>query len=366
MIRDLDLPGHGLRSSSVRCPISCPCPTAGFSRSGRAGPGRGRKILRARRRSPRGLRGATRTHGGPFARAGARTPPNVATGRGLAPVRRASRRGARGQPPAPARDRRPARPPRDFCPLGGRRVGPWFESDPIKAILGFDGIVGTYASPYAAGTGYVLLHHCFGEANGRKGAWGHAIGGMGAITEAMARACKARGVDIRAESGAAEIVVAPAAPRPWSPKRASGSRLARRLEPASEADLRAARRSGGAARRLPRAHGVLAERLGRVPDERRAFRAAELHVPAGQRARRAPRRRDRDRPEPRLYGARLSSRRASRGSAAPIVELLIPSVLDDSLAPPGRHVASLFCQHVAPELPAGGPGMRRARRSPTS
>ncbi|MBD9215232.1 MAG: hypothetical protein EGQ22_07085, partial [Senegalimassilia anaerobia] len=47
---------------------------------------------------------------------------------------------------------------------------------------GFDGIVGNYASPYAAGSAYVLLHHVFGEVNGKKGAWGHAIGGMGAIT----------------------------------------------------------------------------------------------------------------------------------------------------------------------------------------
>ncbi len=62
----------------------------------------------------------------------------------------------------------------------------WFESVPIKALFGFDGIVGNYASPYAPGTAYVLLHHVFGESNGVKGAWGHAIGGMGAITQAMA------------------------------------------------------------------------------------------------------------------------------------------------------------------------------------
>ncbi len=56
-------------------------------------------------------------------------------------------------------------------------------------------------------------------------------------------------------------------------------------------------------------------------------------------------------------------------SRAPIVEMLIPSVVDDSLAPPGMHVASLFCQHVHPDLPHGraGPhaGTTRATRSPT-
>ena len=62
-------------------------------------------------------------------------------------------------------------------------------------------------SPYAAGTAYVLLHHCFGETNGRKGAWGHAVGGMGMITQAMARACEARGVEIRTGASVAEIAI---------------------------------------------------------------------------------------------------------------------------------------------------------------
>src|SRR5690242_6390341 len=73
----------------------------------------------------------------------------------------------------------------------------WFESDPIKACFGFDSVVGNFASPYAPGTAYVLLHHVFGEVNGKKGAWGHAVGGMGAITQAMRREAEARGVEIR-------------------------------------------------------------------------------------------------------------------------------------------------------------------------
>ena len=60
-------------------------------------------------------------------------------------------------------------------------------------------IVGNYASPYTPGSAYVLLHHCFGEVNGKKGVWGHAIGGMGAITQAMAKAAAAHGADIRVE-----------------------------------------------------------------------------------------------------------------------------------------------------------------------
>src|SRR6478672_3300941 len=71
-----------------------------------------------------------------------------------------------------------------------------FEGELVKALFGFDGVVGNFASPQAPGTAYVLLHHLFGEAAGVPGAWGHAIGGMGSITQAMARACREAGVDI--------------------------------------------------------------------------------------------------------------------------------------------------------------------------
>ena len=71
----------------------------------------------------------------------------------------------------------------------------WFESDAVKAAFGFDAVVGNYASPDTPGSAYVLLHHVFGEVNGKKGAWGHAMGGMGAITEAMRQACDALGVE---------------------------------------------------------------------------------------------------------------------------------------------------------------------------
>jgi phytoene dehydrogenase-like protein len=69
-----------------------------------------------------------------------------------------------------------------FTRSAGDMLDDRFESDLVKALFGFDAVVGNYASPYAAGSAYVMLHHAFGEVNGRKGLWGHAIGGMGAIT----------------------------------------------------------------------------------------------------------------------------------------------------------------------------------------
>ena len=89
-----------------------------------------------------------------------------------------------------------------------------FESDLVKALFGFDAIVGNYASPYAAGSAYVMLHHAFGEVNGKKGVWGHAIGGMGAITQAMARAARGHGAEIELDAGVREVIVE-ARPRGW-------------------------------------------------------------------------------------------------------------------------------------------------------
>src|SRR5882762_3836172 len=94
-----------------------------------------------------------------------------------------------------------------FTRSAGDMLDDWFESDLVKALFGFDAIVGNYASPYAAGSAYVMLHHAFGEVNGRQGVWGHAIGGMGAITQAMASAARAHGAEIETGAGVREVIV---------------------------------------------------------------------------------------------------------------------------------------------------------------
>src|SRR6202047_2359642 len=100
---------------------------------------------------------------------------------------------------------------RDFLDLFAASAGDfldsWFESAPIKAAFGFDRVVGNYAAPYTPGSAYVLLHHSFGEVNGKKGVWGHAIGGMGAITQAMAKAATAHGVTIRLSTRVRQVLV---------------------------------------------------------------------------------------------------------------------------------------------------------------
>src|SRR3954467_4445670 len=94
-----------------------------------------------------------------------------------------------------------------FTKSAGEILDRYFETDIVKALFGFDAVVGNYASPYSPGSAYVLLHHLFGEAAGVAGAWGHAIGGMGAITQAMAKACREKGVQIVLDAPVEEIIV---------------------------------------------------------------------------------------------------------------------------------------------------------------
>jgi phytoene dehydrogenase-like protein len=227
----------------------------------------------------------------------------------------------------------------------------WFDSEPIKACFGFDSVVGNFASPYAPGTAYVLLHHVFGEVNGKKGAWGHAIGGMGAITGAMRREAEARGVEIRTDAAVERILV--------KSGRASGVALADGTEVAAKCVVSNAhpRWLLGA---LPDVEGEWREAFGNYRSESATFRMnvalAELPDFASLPGRDAA---DHHRsgiimaPSLAFMDRAFASAKERGWSEEPIVEMLIPSSIDDSLAPPGKHVASLFCQHFRFALPDG-------------
>ncbi|AKI02800.1 phytoene dehydrogenase-like oxidoreductase [Hoeflea sp. IMCC20628] len=231
----------------------------------------------------------------------------------------------------------------------------WFESDPVKALFGFDGIVGAWTSPHTPGTGYVLLHHCFGEVHGKRGVWGHAIGGMGAITAAMRRACEEKGVIIKTGAPVATIETADgrvSAVVTEDSARYDADLVASNIHPQllvgkllSEAPLPEDFRrrigywqSGSGTFRMNVA-------LDRLP----VFTARPEpgdHLTAGIIIAPSLDYMDRAYVDSRTHG----------WSRQPIVEMLIPSTLDPTLAPEGKHVASLFCQHVAPTLPDGFPG----------
>ena len=88
-------------------------------------------------------------------------------------------------------------------------VGDWldglFENDYLKGSIASTGVVGVWAGPYSPGTAYNLLHHALGELDGNVGAWGQVIGGMGAISEAIAASARASGAEIRTEAEVASI-----------------------------------------------------------------------------------------------------------------------------------------------------------------
>jgi phytoene dehydrogenase-like protein len=241
-----------------------------------------------------------------------------------------------------------------FATSAGEYLDGWFESDPIKAAYGFDGIVGNYASPYTPGSAYVLLHHVFGEVNGKKGAWGHAIGGMGAITQAMAKSAQARGAVIRTSTPVREVIVegdravgvvtesgetlrAAAVISNLNPKLLYQKLIAPTALPGEFRDRINRWRCGSGTFRMNVA-------LSELPDFTcLPGKTAADHHTAGI-----------------IIAPTLSymeqayfDARSGGWSRKPIVEVVIPSTLDDSLAPPGQHVASLFCQHVAPQLPNG-------------
>jgi phytoene dehydrogenase-like protein len=241
-----------------------------------------------------------------------------------------------------------------FTTSAGDYLDHWFESAPIKAAYGFDGIVGNYASPYTPGSAYVLLHHCFGEVNGKKGVWGHAIGGMGAITQAMAKAAASHGAEIRVgapvrevlvEKGRAAGVVTDAGETVrgraiisnLNPKLLYGSLIARDVLPTAFAERIAKWRCGSGTFRMNVA-------LSELPD----FSClpgrdlAEHHTAGIIMA-----------PSLAYMEQAYFDARTHGWSKNPIVEMVISSTLDDTLAPKGQHVASLFCQHVAPDLPDG-------------
>lgn len=230
----------------------------------------------------------------------------------------------------------------------------WFESDVVKALLAYDGIVGTMASPYHPGTAYVLLHHCFGEINGVKGAWGHAIGGMGSISNAMAAAATEAGAEIETGAAVKEILIengkatgillederrihARVVAANVNPKLLFGQLVS---DDALDVDFRQRMKNFKCASGSFRMNVALNEipKFSCVPEgEHEQYMSGGVFI--------APSMDYMDR----SYQAARTMGWAKRGC----VELVVPTTLDTTLAPEGHHVASLFCQHFNPDLPNG-------------
>lgn len=228
----------------------------------------------------------------------------------------------------------------------------WFESEAVKAAFGFDAVVGNYASPDTPGSAYVLLHHVFGEVNGIKGAWGHCIGGMGKITSIMGKVCTDLGVEISVDCPVEQVLV--------DGETAMGVRLE------SGEEIFARRVIANIGPKLLYEHlmdpaDLPPDFLKRVKGFNAGSGTFRMNVALSE----LPRFTCKPEPGPHHqsgiilaptldYMDRAFIDAKTHGwSKAPIVEMLIPSTVDDSLAPAGSHVASLFCQQFAPVLPDG-------------
>ncbi len=244
-----------------------------------------------------------------------------------------------------------------FTRSAGELLDHWFEGEPLKALLGFDSVVGNYGSPYTPGSGYVLLHHAFGQVNGKTGAWGHAVGGMGAITTAMAREAQRLGVHVECDAAVRRVLTTGgAAVRATGIELEDGrvfeaTRIAANVGPKllflsmlDAADLPPDFRAHIERFRVGSATFRMNVALSAPPRfSSRPTAGGDAHLGSGILLAPSLRYLDHAFADARLHGI----------SRQPVVELLVPSVLDDSLAPPGAHVASLFCQHFAYDLPDG-------------
>ena len=227
-----------------------------------------------------------------------------------------------------------------------RLLEKWFENPHVRATLAFDAIVGNYSSLHSPGSAYGLLHHALGEISSEKGVWGHPIGGMGAITQAMFKQASDLGVSVETSAEITQISI--------NDGKADGVVL-------SDGTVRKAR---ALASNLAPKH-LYSDLVGqqflddefhfRIQHSQTESAVLRINVALSELPEFlcSPGRSNQDflragiviGPTLDYMESAYLDARSGNWSKHPIIELLIPSTVDDSLAPEGCHVASLFCQH---------------------
>jgi phytoene dehydrogenase-like protein len=251
---------------------------------------------------------------------------------------------------------------REFAKLGGQTIydtirfytlsigdhlDEYFESEVVKANFAGSGIIGTALGVYSPGTAYVLLHHQMGEVDGQSGAWGFARGGMGAISQALAAAVQAHGGEILTDAGVHRIVVRRGRVRGVA--LANGDEYHARvvvsnldpkrtyLQLMDAADLRADVLARARNFRIRGSSGKLNIALDGLPEfpalgQGNPLHAGDMHfVDSLERLERA-----------------YDDWKNGTWSKDPYLDLLIPSLTDTTMAPPGKHMMSVFVQYVPP------------------
>ncbi|MDD9959103.1 MAG: NAD(P)/FAD-dependent oxidoreductase [Gammaproteobacteria bacterium] len=227
----------------------------------------------------------------------------------------------------------------------------YFDDERVKAAFAFDGLVGTYGDTNQVGTAYVLIHHAFGEVNGKQGVWGHALGGMGAISQAMASYAQSQGVEIEVNCGVRRVVVENGIAKGveldngeilqstivvsnLNPSLLFNEMLAQEHLPRDFALRMKNYKNGSGTLRM----NVALRGLPEFTCLKNQTRATSEHLTSGIVLG----------PTMTYLNKAYHDAQRSGWSQEPIIEMLIPSTLDDSLAPPDQHVASLFCHQFNP------------------
>jgi phytoene dehydrogenase-like protein len=222
----------------------------------------------------------------------------------------------------------------------------YFESDAMLGLLAVSGVIGTWAGPRSSGTAYVMLHHHIGDVDGQAGAWGFPRGGMGGVSSALAAAARSFGAEIRTGAEVAAIRV--------SGCRATGVTLASGEEVDAATVVTTAHPQISFLRLLDPA--VLPEDF--VADIR-GWQTRSGTVKINLALGRLPVFASHPQPDPQVHGGTIvlaeslddienafQEAVAGRPSAVPFADICIPSVFDDSLAPAGQHIMSMFTQWV--------------------
>ena len=240
-----------------------------------------------------------------------------------------------------------------FTLSAGDLLDRWFESDELKATLATDGVIGAMAGPYTPGTAYVLLHHVFGETNGMRGVWAYVRGGMGALSDSIASACRDLGVEILLESGVDKISVN---------KRATGIILSDSRELSAKCVISSADPHVTFLRLLDESvlPSDFRDKIDQM-DFKSATAKMNLHLSelpdfiAFPGTNSGPQHSGTIHISPTMdfLEKAYDDAKYGRPSRHPMIEATIPSTVDDTLAPKGEHVMGIFCQYAPYKLKEG-------------
>src|SRR5450759_5288391 len=230
----------------------------------------------------------------------------------------------------------------------------WFETDVLKATMSASGIIGTFLGVRSPGTAYVLLHHYMGEIDGAFRSWGFARGGTGAISNAIADAARELGVEIKTEAGVSRVTLTPSGDRATGVVLESGEEIAANVV-ISSADVRRTFLQFLEPGVLPEDFEAQVRRFkfrgssGKVnlaldalptfttnPGGTEYLRGAVSISPSLEHMERA-----------------YDEAKYGRFSRRPYVDIVFPSLVDPSVAPPGKHVMSCFVQYAPYNLAEG-------------